>query len=264
MTTPSPIRSGRALAALPLVAALLLAPSAGPAQEVQVEEEAERIVRNEDPGFRTDIGVHLAFGGHSCVGGGSKYADCRGTDTSWDTSWGLAGGIIVRPFYRFSAGLDISYVNMIHHQDTASTWSDFTLGPVVRYHQPIHIRSLYFEANIGVQFGWVQAKYHQATRMDTNESVDYDHKHLGAFLAFPLGVDFFPLPKLGVGLDFRLLRTFYSEVCFEWVGGVNCRGVQDEALVKRWEDDNVTFPGEKGIATYPWKLFWGVHALYYF
>jgi len=260
MTRAHAIRTVRALAAIPLSCALLLAVTDARAQE---EVEVERIVRTEDPGFRTDIGLHLAFGGHSCVGGGSEYAKCKGADTSWDTSWGLVAGVIVRPFNHFSAGLDLTYVNMIHHQDTASKWSDLTLGPVVRYHQPVRIRDFYFEPNLGIQFGWVQGKYHQGTGSG-NEKVDYDHKHLGAFLAIPLGVDFYPLPKLGVGLEFRLIRTFYSEVCFEWAGGVNCRGTQDEAIVKRWEDDNVSFPGEKGIATYPWKLFWGVHALYYF
>ncbi|MBW2276562.1 MAG: hypothetical protein JRF63_03655 [Deltaproteobacteria bacterium] len=261
MTIKRAIRTIRALTVLAVACLSLLAPRAVLAQE---EVEIERIVRTEDPGFRTDVGVHLAFGGHSCVGGGSEYAECKGADTSWDTSWGLAGGLIVRPFNRFSAGIDVIFVNMVHHQDTASKWSDFMLGPVVRYHQPVRIRELYFEPSLGIQAGWVQAKYHQATRIDTNEKVDYDHKHLGAFLAIPIGLDFFPLPKLGVGLEFRLLRTFYSEVCFEWRAGVNCRGTKDEAIVKRFEDDKVTFPGEKGVASYPWKLFWGVHALYYF
>jgi hypothetical protein len=261
MTNIKANRNNRALTFLAVATALSLAATAAQAQE---EIEVERIVRTEDPGFRTDLGLQLAFGGHSCVGGGSEYAECKGADTSWDTSWGLAGGFIVRPFNHFSFGIDVTYVNMIHHQDTASKWSDFTMGPVVRYHQPVRIRDLYFEPYLGLQAGWVMGKYHQATRIDTNEKVDYDHKHLGAFLAIPFGVDFFPLPKLGVGLEFRLLRTFYSEVCFEWRGGVNCRGTQDEAIVKRFEDDKVTFPGEKGIAKYPWKLFWGVHALYYF
>jgi hypothetical protein len=233
------------------------------AQAQAQEVEVEQIVRTEDPGFRTDLGVHFAFGGNSCLAGGTNYAACRG-DTTWDTSWGLAGGLIVRPFNRFSVGIDVAYANMIHHQDTASKWSDLTLGPVVRYHQPWHIRKLYFEPSLGLQFGWVKANYHQANRIGTQEKVDYDHEHLGAFLAILLGIDFFPLPRLGVGLDFRVLRTFYDEVCFEAVNGVNCRGSRDEALVKRLEDANVSFPSDMGVAKYPWKLFWGVHALYYF
>jgi hypothetical protein len=260
--------SCRALALVPLVAALGLASAPVAAQEavdaeVEVEGETHQ-VRTEDPGFRTDLGLHLSLGGHACLPGGSRYAKCNGQDVSWDPSLGFNVGLIVRPFQRLSFGLDFSYMRMVHHQDTASKWSDLILGPVARYHHPLRIRDLYFEPNVGVGFGWVKANYHQAERIDTQEKVDFDHAHLGAVLTILLGADFFPLPRLGVGIEFRLIRTFYDEVCFEWNNGVNCRGSRDEAIVRRWADDNVTFPGEKGIADYPWKLFWGVHGLYYF
>jgi hypothetical protein len=224
MTRADTKSSRRALWPVLLTVALGLASGPVAAQE-EAEEEPAYQVRTEDPGFRTDLGIHLSLGGHACLGyGGTRYAKCNGAEVSWDPSIGFNLGLIVRPFQRLSAGLDFSYMRMVHHQDTASKWSDMIISPVVRYHQPLRIRGLYIEPNLGLGFGWVKANYHQAERIDTQEKVDFDHPHLGSVLTILLGADFFPLPRLGVGLEFRLIRTFYDEVCFEWAGGVNCRG----------------------------------------
>jgi len=225
------------------------------------DEEQEQVVRTKDPAFRTDFAMHLAIGGNSCLGGGTNYANCSGTEHSWDTGFGIAGGLFVRPFRFVSAGLDVGYTMLVYHQETTSKWGDLTLGPTLRVHIPVKLRKLYLEPNFGLHGGWVKGNYHQGKR--DNDTVNYDHTHMGAFMSFLLGADIFLLPKLGIGLEFRLIRTFYIEVCFESEDTLNCRGDQDEAIVKRYADHQ-GYPGEKGLADYPWKLFYGIHGLYYF
>lgn len=239
---------------LPLLAALWLAAAPASADEP--------VLREGDPGFRTEVGLHLSFGGHSCVGGGSEYGACFGQgDYSWDTSWGLFGGVQARPFNRFSFGLDVGYTNLIHHQNTDETWSDLLLGPVARYHHPLRLANLYFEPNLGVQLGYVRGIYHQKKLGST--TVDFENEHLGLFLGIMLGADWFLLPRVAVGIEFRLIRTFYLETCKEWSGGVNCRATDDKDLASRG-DPNREYANEPGVATFPWKLFYGIHGLYYF
>jgi hypothetical protein len=195
--------------------------------------------------------------------GGTGYAACAEADTSFDPGFGLAAGVLVRPLTWLSAGVDVAWGRLTHHQETANSWSDLQVGPVLRGHLPLWIRKkAYLEPNLGIQAGWVRGMFHEAIRTDNQDEVDYEHSHMGAFLSFLLGIDWFVLPKLGLGLEFRLLRTFYDEVCFETRDGKYCRGVDDKAVTERW-DLNMNFPGEKGIAEYPWKLFFGVHAIYY-
>jgi hypothetical protein len=216
------------------------------------------------PPFRTDLGIQFSIGGASCLGGGTGYAECSDADNSWDTSVGLSGGLLVRPIPWVSAGIDVAWSRMTFHQETSNSWTDLQVGPVLRGHLPLWIRDdkAYLEPNLGLQAGWVRGNFHEAVRVDNGDDVDYDHSHMGAFLAILLGIDWFVLPKLGLGLEFRLLRTFYDEVCFETMDGKYCRGIDDKAITERW-DLNMGLPGEKGIAEYPWKLFWGVHAIYY-
>jgi hypothetical protein len=243
-----------------LIAAALAAAEAGAA-------EYGPVLRSSDPAFRTDLGAHLAIGGSSCVGGGTGYARCFGQDTSWDTRFGLQGGLIIRPFKRVSFGMDVGMMTLTYHQITANTWTDFTLGPTVRYHQPWRIRKkLYLEPNIGLQAGYVYGLMNE--RKDLVGDLGNKHKHYGAFMSLLLGVDFFPLPRVGLGLEFRLMRTFYTDVCFESDDTVVCRGAQEDKLVdsdvRKDLEQTAQFLGEKGVVTYPWKLFWGVHGLYYF
>ncbi len=216
-----------------------------------------------DPGFRTDLGFHLAIGGNSCIGGGSGYASCYGADDSWDTSVGVSGGVLLRPLKLFSVGMDITYGRMRYHQMTANKWSDLIFGPVARLHWPVHFKGLYFEPNIGLQVGFVKGVMYE-NESANQDSLDREHVHMGAFLALPFGLDFFPIPKLGFGLEFRLIRTIYTEVCFESSGTVACRGIKDEALTDRWDLEFGGVPADKGIEKFPMKLFWGVHGLYYF
>ncbi len=253
-----PIGRIATLAASLAAALLLFAPAV-----VGQDRPGGPVLRESDPPFRTDLGVHISLGGNSCVGGGTNYAACKGADYAWDTGFGMAGGLLVRPLSWLSTGIDVAYGMMILHQETGSRWSDLQVGPTLRGHIPVRIRSLYMEPNIGVQIGWVRGNYHQAKREDTRDTVDYDHTHIGAFVAMMAGVDFFLLPKLALGIELRVLRTFYDEICFEAADGKSCRGPDDEAVVERYAD-NQSYPGERGLADYPWKLFWGVHGLYYF
>lgn len=255
------------LVASTVFASALLVSLQTPAAEVEMStevEEQETVNRPEVPGFRTDLGIQFSFGGHSCIGGGSNYASCYGTDTSWDTSWGLGGGFLARPFKLFSVGVNISYYTMKLHEITDNKWGDLLLGPVAKFHFPFMLgaRKLLFEPNIGLQGGFAKGTYSEE-KLASTEKVGWEHEHLGAFLAIPFGVDFFPIPKLGVGLEFKLVRTFYTEVCFESRDLTTCRGVNDKAAEDNWDLSSTGIPNDKGIATYPWKLFWGLHVLYY-
>ncbi len=246
----------------------LVAPAVASAEEAEVSlntevSEETFAERPKTPGFRTDLGVQFSFGGHSCIGGGSDYATCGGTNVRWDTSWGLGGGFIARPFKLFSLGVNVSYYNMKFRRITENKWSDLLLGPVGKFHFPFRLgtKDLLFEPNIGLQVGFAKGTFKERMR-ETGQSVDWNHEHLGAFLGLPFGVDFFPIPKLGVGLEFKVVRTFYTEVCFEH-DQVACRGVNDKALTKRYDLPDGGVPNDKGVASYPWKLFWGLHVLYY-
>lgn len=226
------------------------------------------VLRSSDPAFRTDLGAHLALGGSSCVGGGTGYARCFGNDNQWDTRFGLQGGLIIRPFKRVSFGLDVGMMTLTYHQITANTWTDFTLGPTVRYHQPWRIRKkLYVEPNIGLQAGYVYGLMRERKDEAATE-LDYKQKHYGAFMSLLLGIDFFPLPRVGLGLEFRLLRTFYTDVCYESENTTVCRGAREDKLVnsdvREPSGQTASYLGDKGVVTYPWKLFWGIHGLYYF
>ena len=115
------------------------------AREVRAQDDPDvQLVstrRAGDPGFRTDLGFHVAIGGNSCIGGGTGYASCYGADDSWDTSVGVSGGVLLRPLKLFSVGMDITYGRMRYHQMTANKWSDLTFGPVARFHWPVHSRA---------------------------------------------------------------------------------------------------------------------------
>ena len=158
---------------------------------------------------------------------------------------------------------------LTYHQVTSNTWTDFTLGPTVRYHHPWRIRKkLYVEPSIGLQAGYVYGVMRER-KDDAGTDLDYKHKHYGPFLAIPFGLDFFPLPRVGIGLEFRVLRTFYTDVCYESEDTVVCRGAREDKLVdsdvRKDQNKTAQFLGEKdGVVDYPWKLFWGVHGLYYF
>jgi len=227
------------------------------------------VLRNGDPAFRTDLGLHLAVGGSSCVGGGTDYAKCHGADNQWDTSFGLQGGLIIRPFKRFSFGMDVGFAMLKYHQVTANTWRDLLVGPTVRYHQPVRIRHVYFEPSVGLQAGYVYGALDEAKDFDTGSTErGFKHKHYGPFVSAIVGLDFFPLPRLGVGFEFRLVRTFYTDVCFESAQTAVCRGTREKHLVdsdvRSATGQTAQFLGDKGAVTYPWKLFWGLlHVIYY-
>ena len=75
--------------------AVVLGAQEGRAQD---DPDVQLVARRDgDPGFRTDLGFHVAIGGNSCIGGGTGYASCYGADDSWDTSIGISGGVLLRP-----------------------------------------------------------------------------------------------------------------------------------------------------------------------
>lgn len=246
-----------------LAAALALAALAA---DARAAGDAE--LRAKSPGFRTDLGAHASFGGSSCLGGGTGYASCTGADQAWDTRFGFAAGAILRPFRLFSVGVDVGLMTLRSHQVTENQWWDFTAGPIARLHVPFGIaRKLVIEPNLGLQAGLVYGVFREDEKED-GSNVHFRHEHYGPFVSAVLGLDFFPLPRLGVGLETRLLRTFYTNVCFETADARICRGTGEEELVSsdlfEMSGQSSQFLGDRGAASYPWKLLWGLHVLYYF
>ncbi len=264
MRNGSTFGSSIAVRALGLAAFAL---ALGPAARAQAGGPLEVTIAVPPP-FRTDLAAHVSFGGSSCLGGGTGYAACSGAFPSWDTLLGFEAGVLTRPFRFVSFGLDGGLTALKAHQVSANRWWDFTLGPVVRAYLPMRVgERLYVEPSLGLQGGLVVGQYRQ-DKTGQDESVGYRHEHYGAFAAAIVGLDFFPLPRVGVGLDVRVLRTFYTNVCFETGGDTICRGTrQGELAVSNLHQANgqpIDFLGDMGKASYPWKMFWGVHALYYF
>ncbi len=216
--------------------------------------------RPKSPGFRTDLGIQLSVGGHQCLRSGSGYAECRGADGGWNTSVGIAGGFIVRPIPYFSAGLDAAYMHMTSRWNESTYWSDISAGPVLRAHLPIRIKNVVLEPHLGAQGGFIQGNMH--FKEDGNRRVN---QHTGLFVAPLGGLDIFVLPGFGFGIDVRVIRTFYQEVCFESSTGTICRGTNDTQSNSCGTGDQHSFyPGDGSAAQYPWKIFYGGHLLYYF
>ena len=245
-----------------LALALALAPGA------RAEADDAPVLSTATPPFRTDLAAHVSFGGSSCLGGGTGYAACSGAYPSWDTLLGFEAGVLTRPFRFVSFGLDGGLTALKARVMSANRWWDVTVGPVVRLHLPVRIKGkVLFEPSLGVQGGFVYGTYREDK---TNEGgdVSYRHEHYGPFVSALVGLDYFPLPRVGVGLDVRVLRTFYTNVCFETAGDTICRGTSQGELatsdVHQASGQTVSFLGDKGEVSYPWKMFWGVHALYYF
>jgi len=236
-----------------LVALSVMMVTAAFSTSVRAEDKE---TRPEVPGFRTDLGIHVSVGGHQCLRSSSGYAICRDADAGWDPSFGIAGGVIVRPFPYFSVGIDASYMNMKGRWKDTTRWTDISFGPVVQGHLPIKIVRVVLEPRIGLQGGYVQGN--MVRKEDDNQLRD---THIGPFIAPLAGLDLFVLPGFGFGFEVRVIRTFYQEVCFESSRGSTCRGVNDDESNSHW---NEFYPGDGPLAEYPWKIFYGGHLLYYF
>ena len=237
------------LASLVATVALL---EAGPAR-AQVDE-----ARPDVPGFRTDFGIQLSVGGHQCIqdSGGTGYAKCRGADGGWNTSMGAVLGIVLRPWRFFSVGLDFAYMSMDSRYNKKNSFGDFSIGPVIRGHLPIRIVKVVFEPNVGIQYGFMQGHlYREHDRID---------RHIGSFFTMLITLDLYVIPKLGFGFDLRIIRSGYQEVCVEGGDATVCRGANDQNAAAALEEtkENDTLVDEK--ASYPWKIFYGGHVVYYF
>ncbi|MDJ0763186.1 MAG: hypothetical protein QNJ97_09385 [Myxococcota bacterium] len=219
---------------------------------------------------KTTLGAYVNGGINLCLGGGTQYATCRTPDSGWLVSWGFSGGILVRPFRYFSIGLDVSYMNLRSRvaedsddDDIDFRWADFTAGPVGRLHVPIKTQYVIVEPKLGLQTGYIQGNRYRWEDGRTRKRKDI---HMGPFLGFLGGIDFTPtpLPSLAFGIEARIVRSLYQEVCFEGRHGHLCRGVDDQASNSWIENEEEYYPGDGPIAKYPWKLNAGVNVTYYF
>lgn len=213
-------------------------------------------------GFPTDLGIYFSAGASMCLPGGEGTGLCYENDDGWDTSFGFTTGLSMRPLPFISFGLDLAYMNLSSRFPDLDRWADFYAGPVVRLHLPIHIVKVLLDLSVGASGGLVVGFLHEDK---------YVHEHYGPYFSALFNLDIYPIPKFGFGFEFRVSGTFYQEVCFDSSTGVLCRGTDDEWGAKYYyenpesgEGSLVNFPGDTGIAEYPWKMYAGGRLIYYF
>jgi hypothetical protein len=222
-------------------------------------------------GFPTDFGIYFSAGASMCLPGGEGTGLCYETDDGWDTSFGFNSGMNMRPFRFMSFGLDLSYMNLESRFPDLDRWADLYVGPVVRFHLPIRILKVLVDLSTGASGGLVVGFLHDGK---------YVSEHYGPYFSALFNLDIFPIPKFGFGFEFRVSGTFYQEVCFESSTGVLCRGTDDRWAAKYYSEHNrtpenssnfedyegtlINFPGDTGMAEYPWKMYAGGRLIYYF
>jgi len=242
---------------------LLLAVFFLPAPRAVADDTTPEFYRPKNPGFRTDIGIHISAGSHHCLNDGSGYASCGKDGGGWNAGWGLALGALVRPFTHLSFGLDASFMNMSNTHNLDNHWLEVAIGPVARVHLPIRFGKFVMEPNLGAQAGFVQGTMWIADTSDESQK----RKLYGPFVGIVCHLDLFVLPGFGVGLDIRIHRVFYLEVCTGADDSLACRGLEDEKSVRYLdglEGENRADSGDETGVAFPWKIYYGGHLVYYF
>ncbi len=239
----------------------------------------ETELRSKAPGFRTDLGMYLSLGGHSCVAGGADFTECSGNGVGWAMGGGFALGLQVRPFRFFSIGLDLSLLNLRPYEDTEfelyyKRSFDLSVGPVFMAHIPIRLKALLIEPSLGVKLGFVNGfiPINEGARVFSSESVgtgesykdawDVEEpepetpeyfKQFGPEVAGIIRLDFYPLPGFGIGAEVRLIATMYQQTCEHYATDSLCRGMHDDQIDQASEEEKT-----------PFKVFYGLHFMKYF
>ena len=210
-------------------------------------------------GFRTDLGISLAIGGHNCIGSsGTNWLQCNGNNKGWQMGTGFSIGAVVRPFKYFSVGLDASYMALRPLAESGTEkyynrFTDLSLGALVKGHFPVNIKRFLLDIALGLRFaavnGFLKAEPDPEFQQITHDnSSAYYHRHFGPEITPVLDLAFFVIPKLGFGAEIRLPMTMYTSVCFDQGSSHICRGTEDDISNK---------------VKAPVKIFYGLHMIYY-
>jgi hypothetical protein len=222
---------------------------------------AQQVKEDHNPlGFRTDLGLSVAIGGHACLGSsGSNWLECRGNNEGWSMGTGFAIAAWIRPWKYFSMGMDGAYMALRPTEGTNfdikfyDRFTDLSFGAVFRGHYPIQIKRMLLDLGLGIRFafvaGFLKSKPDADFQRDADDYSDsYTHRHYGPEIAPLLNADLFIIPKFGFGLELRAPFTVYQQVCFDQGKDLICRGLKDDV------EDKVSIPI---------KLFYGLHVIYY-
>ncbi len=222
----------------------------------------DKIPEKNPLGFRSDFGLELSIGGHSCVSGGGNEGtlQCSGNNKGWDfgSGWVIAGR--VRPVKFFSAGLELSYMGLRPGDGTATEngykrFFDFSVGPVFKFHIPIRIRVILMDISLGIKTAFVNGFLYEYPNKEVQGNIDesskyYRHRLFGPEISGSIGLDLYVVPRLGFGVEVRPIGTLYQSVCFDKGSDHICRGVKEDSETQHHY-----------IA--PFKLFYGLHIIYY-
>ena len=238
---------------LPIVALLtvFLVPTLSLGQQVKDEKNPL--------GFRSDLGLSLTVGGHSCLGSsGTTWLECKGNNTGWSMGTGIALAAIIRPLKYFSMGLDATYMALRPTEGTSfdkvyNRFTDISLGGVFRGHLPINIKRMILDLSLGLKIAFVNGYLKAEPDADFqfytgDDSSSYTHRHFGPELTPLFNADLFIIPKFGFGFELRVPMTLYQQVCFDQGNSVICRGTKDDST------DKVKSPA---------KMAYGLHLIYY-
>ena len=220
----------------------------------------QQVENDKNPlGFRTDLGINLAIGGHTCIGSsGDRWLKCKGNNVGWQMGTGFSIGVTIRPFKHLSFGVDASYMALrplseSSTEDSYERFTDLSLGALFKGHLPIQIKRFLLDIGLGLRFaatnGFLKAKPDADFQsVSGDDSSAYYHRHFGPEITPVLDLAFFIVPKLGFGMEVRMPMTIYTQVCFDQGKSHICRGTQDDPLNK---------------VKAPVKLFYGLHVIYY-
>lgn len=225
--------------------------------------EEVRFLRPQKPGFRTDVGIHLSFGSEHCLAGTQDHGPCQDFGADWDAGFGMAFGVLVRPGTYLSYALDVSFSTLTGQLQPNNYWLEITIGPAIRLHLPIRFGRFVLEPALGGSFGYAES--HLRYKSPTAESIK--GSLFGPYVGILCNLSLFIFPGLGIGMDLRIHKMLYQEICAHSGSVRICRGVADEKsefYSDVGEQDTVKYPGKLSEKSFSWKIYYGGHVVYYF
>jgi len=233
------------------------------ARNTFAQDDATAFHRPRNPGFRTDVGIHFSAGSQQCLAGSAAHGACQDFGVDWSPSFGMALGLIIRPGTYISLGLDAALMTMGGQDRASDSWLELMVGPTGRLHLPIRFGRIVLEPAVGLTVGYSEGHLRFRNENDTR----FEGALLGPFIGILCNLQLFILPGFGVGLDLRIHKMFYREVCVRSKDTHICRGVEDKrsqyySEMRVHESHNVL----EGLreTTFSWKIYTGGHLVYYF